>query len=150
MRVICAIGVRGGADLVNSVVETLAPPVDLVILHVIDTGPRRGLESLMREPRRPGRSLAMDEAEASASQAAVDESLQAARAAGLAAQSRVERGNPEQVIVAQARQERCDLIVIHASEGAQGRPQIGPASVGHTARFVLDHAPCNVLLLRQR
>jgi len=30
-----------------------------------------------------------------------------------------------------------------------GGPTLGPKSVGHVARFVLDHAPCPVLLLRQ-
>jgi nucleotide-binding universal stress UspA family protein len=29
-----------------------------------------------------------------------------------------------------------------------GRPATGPPAVGRTARFVLDHAPCPVLLLR--
>ncbi len=27
-------------------------------------------------------------------------------------------------------------------------PSLGPKSVGHVARFVLDHAPCPVLLIR--
>jgi hypothetical protein len=27
-------------------------------------------------------------------------------------------------------------------------PPTGPPSVGHTARFVVDHAPCPVLLVR--
>jgi hypothetical protein len=29
-----------------------------------------------------------------------------------------------------------------------GKPAIDPKSVGHVARFVLDHAPCPVLLSR--
>ncbi|GAC1656538.1 MAG: hypothetical protein NVS4B12_29030 [Ktedonobacteraceae bacterium] len=29
-----------------------------------------------------------------------------------------------------------------------GGPIIGPKSVGHIARFVVDHAPCPVLLVR--
>ena len=39
-------------------------------------------------------------------------------------------------------------FAIRASEGSAGHPRLGPASVGHTARFVIDHAPCDVLLLR--
>jgi hypothetical protein len=27
-------------------------------------------------------------------------------------------------------------------------PHLGPKSIGHVARFVLDHAPCPVLLVR--
>jgi hypothetical protein len=42
------------------------------------------------------------------------------------------------------------LIVIFARELPQAHPGVGPASVGHTARFVLDHAPADILLLRRR
>jgi nucleotide-binding universal stress UspA family protein len=69
-------------------------------------------------------------------------------ASALRSSARVVRGKPEQVIVQVAQEQRCGLIAIQASEGAAGRPQLGPRSVGHTARFVLDHAPCDVLLLR--
>jgi nucleotide-binding universal stress UspA family protein len=44
---------------------------------------------------------------------------------------------------------KVSLISMWAREGTEGHPHIGPASVGHTARFVLDHAPCDVLLLRE-
>ena len=43
-----------------------------------------------------------------------------------------------------------DVIVIGAREGYGDPTQIGPRSVGHVARFVLDHAPCPVLLVRPR
>jgi nucleotide-binding universal stress UspA family protein len=26
----------------------------------------------------------------------------------------------------------------------------GPASIGHVARFIIDHAPCDVLVLRSQ
>jgi nucleotide-binding universal stress UspA family protein len=52
------------------------------------------------------------------------------------------------VVVAAAGRLGCRLVVLRASQGAAGVPRIGPASVGHTARFVLDHAPCDVLLVR--
>jgi nucleotide-binding universal stress UspA family protein len=61
----------------------------------------------------------------------------------------LQHGKPEQVIVKMAQTWTCQLIAIQSSQGTQGRPQIGPESVGHIARFVLDHAPCDVLLLRQ-
>ena len=33
------------------------------------------------------------------------------------------------------------LVVLHARESPQGYPKVGPPSVGHTARFVVDHSP---------
>jgi nucleotide-binding universal stress UspA family protein len=55
-------------------------------------------------------------------------------------------GEPGREICSLAVAERADLIVLRAKR-RQG-PAVGPPSVGHTARFVLDHAPCPVLLLK--
>lgn len=42
------------------------------------------------------------------------------------------------------------IFVFLARSPAFGGPALGPKSLGHVARFVLDHAPCPVLLLRLR
>ena len=57
-------------------------------------------------------------------------------------------GRPELEIVNLAAEWRADLLVVCSRAAYQGRQEIGPKSVGHVARFVLDHAPCPVLLLR--
>ena len=88
-------------------------------------------------------------AEENAGQTSLAETQVAAEAAGFTAHSRLVQGRPEEIIIQVARDESVSLICISAREGAEGHPHIGPASVGHTARFVLDHASCNVLLLRQ-
>lgn len=62
--------------------------------------------------------------------------------------TRLERGRPEQMIVALAREAQANLIALRLRERPDGFQRIGPPSVGHTARFVVDHAPCPVLLLR--
>jgi len=151
MRVLCAVGLRGGADLVERTAARLAPVSDLVLLHVVDSGPHRGLIELQLRRGAPagGRETSMSAAEEAASQAALAEARAAARGLNLSARVLVERGIPEQVIVQVAQRESVEAIAIGASEGLAGRPQIGPASVGHTARFVLDHAGCDVLLLRE-
>ena len=41
------------------------------------------------------------------------------------------------------------LVVLHARESPHSHPVSGPPSVGHTARYVLDHSPAHVLLLRE-
>jgi nucleotide-binding universal stress UspA family protein len=161
MNVLCAVGIQGGSEVVRRVLQTVGLEHDLRLLHVIDTGPRHTLDEFLRGPgplRRPrppppprGRAEPLDpvdRAEQEAGAAALEEARREAERAGAPFSAQVERGRPEQIIVRIALELRSDLIAIQASEGAEGRPRLGPRSVGHTARFVLDHAPCDVLLLR--
>ena len=54
-----------------------------------------------------------------------------------------QRGNPEREIVRLAMSEDADMLAI-----GQHRIALGPHALGHCARFVVDHAPCPVLLVR--
>ena len=161
MKVLCAIGIQGGAAVVHRVVERVGLAHELRLLHVIDIGPRHALDEFLHGPgplRRPrptppptGRPPPLDpvdRAEAEAGAATLEEARREAERSDARMSAQVEKGRPEQVIVQVAQAQRCDLIAILASEGSAGRPRLGPKSVGHTARFVLDHAPCDVLLLR--
>lgn len=155
MKILCAIGPRGGAELVRHMLPSAAAlGAGLLLVHVIDLGPRRELEHLpgpllRRGPHGgPARTRAMDTAETSAGERTLAEALAVAQAGRAAAQTRLERGKPEQVIVALARETGAGLIVIGARQSPEHHPPLGPGSVGHTARFVLDHAPCDVLLVR--
>jgi nucleotide-binding universal stress UspA family protein len=154
MRILCAVGQQGGEEIIQRLAGIFPKETEIVLLHVIDSGPRRGLEAYLGRAgqMRPGGRESLNEqlnaAEETAGQSIIAEARQAAEEAGFLVTTRIERGNPEHEIVRQASEQGCRLVVIRAIEGSQGRPQIGPASVGHTARFVLDHAPCDVLLLR--
>jgi len=157
MRIICAIGRRGGPELIHRLTKIMGNKAEYLLLHVIDTGPRHHLEDYLRGPLhrsphhgKPAREQAVQAAEETAGQATIRETLEAARNIGLNVSSSIERGRPEEIIVQVARERQADLIVIWAREGAVGRAPIGPASVGHTTRFVLDHAGCDVLLLREK
>jgi hypothetical protein len=66
----------------------------------------------------------------------------AAALLGRSAEQVALRGRAEQEVVAAA--ERADLLVL-SRDGDRARP--GPKSVGHAARFVLDHVTCRVLLV---
>ncbi len=153
MLVLIPIGVRGGGESVTRVSALLPPQAEFLLLHVTDLGPREELGRF--DPFRHGphphrdRDPGMAAAEEASAGQAMDEAVAAAQASKRQATTRLARGRPEQVIVQVAGEVRADLIVIRAREGLAGHPLIGPASVGHTARFVLDHAPCNVLLLRE-
>jgi len=66
---------------------------------------------------------------------------------GLRSESGVVRvGEPGREICAAAVAVAASLVVLRASR--HFNPQPGPHSVGHTARFVVDHAPCPVLVIR--
>lgn len=68
-----------------------------------------------------------------------------------AAAQRLGRPNVEQLLL----KGRAEGLVIHSVDGADllvaardgDRSRLGPHSLGHTTRFVVDHAPCQVLLV---
>jgi nucleotide-binding universal stress UspA family protein len=120
------------------------------LLYVTDSGPHheieRKRERLLR-PRHPSGPLQekIQYAEASAAQDILQEGLRYLPHA----ETLSLEGRPEQEIIQCASEWQADLIVICPRTPAFGGPALGPRSVGHVARFVLDHAPCPVLLLRQ-
>ena len=186
MKILCAVGMRGGPETIRRLVALAGAGHELYLLHVIDSGPRDTLERFLkgpgllwhpkRGPERPvpppppqsgqsgqsgrghpfpppapplEREWPLDEAERTTGAAILAESRAEAERAGFSVETDIRKGRPEQLIVQAAGERDCRLIVIRAEEGSQGRPQIGPESVGHSARFVLDHAPCDVLLVRE-
>lgn len=105
----------------------------------------RKRERLLR-PRHPSGPLSerVRQAEAAAAQDILQEGLHY-----LPGTETLHReGRPEREIVQCASDWNADLIVICPRTPGFGDPPLGPKSVGHVARFVLDHAPCPVLLVR--
>ena len=66
----------------------------------------------------------------------------AAQRLGRPADRELRSGRPEHAVVAACA--GADLLVL-ARDGDRSRP--GPRSLGHATRFVVDHAPCGVLLV---
>jgi nucleotide-binding universal stress UspA family protein len=150
MRILCAIGIRRGGELVRQIAAITRKGDELVLLHVIDMGPRHDLNGL-KGPLHPHHEhkSELDAAEEETGEATLREALVEAGRLGLDATERLERGRPERVIVSLAAEIGAGLVVLHARESPQAHPRIGPPSVGHTARFVVDHSPTTVLLLRE-
>jgi len=119
------------------------------IVHVIDDAASHQMELLAAHlpghdrPQRPRPGLR--EAERHGADALVDEAV---AAFGRSAETAIIRGRPGHEIVATAADRAADLIVVGA-RAADVRVAAGPHSLGHTARFVVDHAPCPVLLIRR-
>jgi nucleotide-binding universal stress UspA family protein len=110
---------------------------EVTLLHVAPAGvealahpPRLG----RRHPPPPIRPIA-DEAARALLEEAAARLARPARTLAL-------RGHVEHVVVEAARE--ADLLVL-ARDGGHAHP--GPHSIGHAARFVVDHAPCRVLLV---
>jgi nucleotide-binding universal stress UspA family protein len=119
------------------------------ILFVIDSGPRedmgRARERFLRRPGPPPtREEEMRQTERATAKDILEEGLRHLPNAEV-----LERqGRPEREIVNCAAEWQADLLVIYPRAQYGSKPIVGPKSVGHVARFVLDHAPCPVLLLR--
>jgi len=171
VRVLCCLD-GTNSEQIGRALEMLSAvqPLTVGMLHVIDTRPRKDMD-LIRErflrpplhpppppphphrhpppppehlPLHPPREEEMSEAE----RASAQEILNEGRGYFASADTFEREGRPELEIVNLAAEWRADLLVVCSRAAYQGRQEIGPKSVGHVARFVLDHAPCPVLLLR--
>ncbi len=143
-------------------IERAAPhvPVDrpLILLYVIDTRPSEELGYIARRLHSGTRALAdrealIADADEQTAEAVLTEAASDCVQLGYRRQAittQIKRGRPEQEIVHLAGQPELQigLVVIGSSYKRGPRPPIGPASVGHVARFVVDHSPCDVLMLR--
>jgi nucleotide-binding universal stress UspA family protein len=150
MRVLCCLD---GTNVrqVSKATEMLsaAEPPKFGLLFVTDTGPRHGIEHLRERFHRhagppPPRQEEMQQAERLSAQDILSEGLSYFPGA----ETLQRQGRPEREIVNTAADWQADLVIICPRAEYGGRHAIGPKSVGHVARFVLDHAPCPVMLLR--
>ena len=122
----------------------------LAILYVTDTGPRHDIEHLrerfLRPPDPPPpREEEIRQAEKTSAQDILNEGLRYFPAA----EALQREGRPEREIVNAAAEWQADLVIVCPRAEYGGKRAIGPKSVGHVARFVVDHAPCPVLLVRR-
>jgi nucleotide-binding universal stress UspA family protein len=154
LRVLCGIDLRSGTDLVRRVVALLSEArLDVTVAHVVDLGPRHDQErrwsALRGSPRAdPARYDAMVAAAEAAGREALDEARVAAKLLRVTASAVLEHGMPEQALVRLVRERAMEVIALRAREWQDPARSLGPHSIGHSARYVLDHAPCDVVLVR--
>lgn len=152
MRLLCCLdGIN--IEQISAAVSSLLRQNDLTIgaLYVTDTGPHGEIERQReRFPGHPGlrpmRREQMQQADQAAAQDILDEGVRY-----LPGAEKLQRtGKPEREIVMCASAWQADLIVLCPRSPQRADPVLGPRSVGHVAHFVLDHAPCPVLLVRKK
>ncbi|MBO0683681.1 MAG: universal stress protein [Candidatus Dormibacteraeota bacterium] len=152
MRILVGVAERGAPELLAELDRIRPLPEDEVWLaHVIDNGMRGEVElrrgHLMPRPLPPHRLRAIGVAEREAARAATEEAAAVAATLAASVQVSIEEGEPGRVLSRLAEVHGCDLVAV-AARVDRTDPLAGPHSVGHTARFVLDHSPRPVLLLR--
>jgi nucleotide-binding universal stress UspA family protein len=150
MRVLCCLdGTNAGpVSKATGMLSTAEPPA-FGILFVTDTGPRHDIEHLReRFLRHPGPPPRREEEMRQAERSSAEDILKEGLSHFPGAETLQREGRPEREIVNTAAEWRADLVIICPRAEYGGRHAIGPKSVGHVARFVLDHSPCPVLLVR--
>ncbi len=151
MRILCCLDGTNGEQIARAAALLSAHETPVYgLLYVINIEPRREMERtrerFLRRPSGPlgHRQQQMRQAEQFSAQEILDEGLRYLPDA----QCLQRQGRPEREIVNCAAEWQADVILILPRANYGEKPTIGPKSVGHVARFVLDHAPCPVLLAR--
>ncbi len=144
MRVIAWLVEDTWAPCLDAALEQVAGDDELVLLHVRDGeveaaahGAFGGLIGRRQGERDPAVALSAEALDAE--RALLD---RAAQRAGRPTTEVTRAGRVEREVVAAA--DTADLLVI-ARDG--DRDRLGPKSLGRHTRFVVDHAPCAVLLI---
>ena len=132
------------------------PTLEIRLLHVVDSGPRALLPMgpLPRRgpwPKPPDvaiqQRMADAEDEGSTALVAAWRDRFSAGLPGATISTEVRRGQPEHEIIAGTKEYRAQAVVL-CPRPRTGATEPGPRSVGHVARFVVDHAPVPILLMR--
>jgi nucleotide-binding universal stress UspA family protein len=140
------------ADTLDSLARLLnLGEAELLLVYVQGPGPRAGLDLVRHRPGGhrlpPHRERELAEAEHEGAASALAEAEDRARRLALGVETIQVRGEPGRAVVDLAAHRRVDLIAVRAGGGEH---TTGPRSLGPLARFVADHSPCAVLLLRGR
>jgi nucleotide-binding universal stress UspA family protein len=145
------------AAQVAQIVGSGEPAIQITLFHVQETGPRElAAHALpMRSGPWPGRGgRAVEERLAAADDVRAAALLEVWRdrfASALphaAIMQLTAQGRPEQEIVAAAARLPADVVVLSARPRT-GPTEAGPRSLGHVTRFVVDHSPVPVLVIRR-
>ena len=114
---------------------------ELLLVYVQGPGPRAGLDLVKHRPGGhrlpPHREHELASAEDAGAQTALAEATELARGLATHVETKQLRGEPGHAVCELALQSHADLVAIRA-----------PGTLGPVSRFVTDHSPCPVVLIR--
>ncbi len=144
-------------EQVSEVVGSGGSAVEVALLHVAEAGPRelavhdpvvrRGPWPLPKRAAIEHRLADADDEATNVLLSMWQERFEVAMP-GVTITHLVAQGRPEQEIIAAAQRLNADAVILCARPRT-GPTERGPRSVGHVARFVVDHSPVPVLLIRR-
>ena len=150
MRVVVALDERLAESPLGQVPRILAVrDADVLLVHVLDTGVREEWEQGAMHRLLRSRASGADRAGMQEVDRGAGERLLAAAAAQTGdwaagqVRTRLLEGSPKHVIRDLLDREGADVLVVfvHGHE-------VGPRSIHKEARFLIDHAPCPVLVVK--
>jgi len=156
MKVLISLDGHDTPGLLTAADGIISKELEWLLLHVLDTRPleeaERALGGLLaRGPRRAQAEQRMQRTVALTQEgirAEIDAWLQEK---GKAAEVIIASGRPEHEILRVAEERGARLIVLRAGHPGPGpREGPGPRPLAPVARFVVDHALCHVLMLREQ
>ena len=152
MKVVLLVDGLDTAQLLDSLAALLpVQEAELVLAYVRGPAPRAALDMVRRGPGRhplpPPRERELSAAEVERGERALSEAAELARSLASRVETVQLSGDAGHVICELAAHSRADVVAVRA--GGRDQPPAGPRSLGPAARFITDHCPCPVLLLRQ-
>jgi|GEM_PF-1520085 len=120
---------------------------ELIVLHVQDPSPEKTFEMLELGHHHISkyRLEEVQKTQEAYAQQAVNRAIDIIRRyVDILATGIILKGRANEEIMRAIQKEGAELVILFAKKNATG-----PKSIGKTARFVLDHAPCSVLLIRK-
>ena len=153
MRVLVLVDGLHSAEVLDAIAGIVRlEEAELLLAYVPFVGPRSGLDILSRRPGRrpppPHRRAELLQAEDSSAEEAIAEALTLAGRYTTSVETVRIAGEPGRAVCRLAEQRNVDLVAVRVS--GPDRPPLGPGSLGPVARFITDHCPSPVLLLRPR
>lgn len=152
---LCVSGLESAAFVRRVLARLDAPNLECALLYVIDERPPAEIGYTRRSRPRPlqGTTAIAGTHESDLALDVLGEAAAAVSELGLGpnrVRRYIARGRPAELIVQHAIQLEADLVAIGSRHrGAPVTvPPDGPPSIGPVAQYVLDRAPCDVLLLR--
>lgn len=156
MLLVCCCDGEGSDALIHRALARCGDVATVVLVHCIDSGPELDVHFIQERVfhhhhhhLHEQHTAAMAESLQVHAAAVLEAAVAAARAAGFAGdlQTRALHGRPEREIVRLLAEENADAVALFPRPPSR-QQESGPHSVGHVARYIVDHAPCDVLLLR--